>query len=640
MSDTIEPTVGQKQYRRWSDAAVFGPQRLTWPLRLAAIALGSVVLSCLIVFAVEWIVRGSLADTVEFFRTPHKPAWTTVALFVILLTACDAIFGRIHYGLFVLGPVAIFAATVAREKSLYLGDPLYPSDFLYARQIIDLMPLLVRDRPWSAVLIGLLLVASVALLASVTIFWWRRFDPIPWKGRVLRLAFALPTLIWFAIITDYATFSLARDRLRILPIMWDQQENYAHNGFTLAFILNVPMANVFAPDGYSPEAISAIQPPAHALLPTQKGKRPDIIMVMSESFWDATRLPGVSFTADPIPTVRANQSGHVFSPEFGGMTANVEFEALTGFSKAFLPSGSIPYQQYIRRPLPSLASFFKDQGYQTRAIHPYRQWFWNRGNVYKNMGFDTFMSEENMGPLEKSGMLASDDALTDELIRAADAIKEPFFFFTVSLQGHGPYAPDRYPDSKLDVQTDASDHTRLSIRSFAQGANDADASLKKLMTWAANRDRETILVFFGDHLPPLGPVYVETGFMPTRVASRTAPAADMPMQHETPLVLWSNRKGAERGTGTISPAFLPMHILEMAGMQHPYYTGFLGQLHERYRVIDAHALFDAKASHVEGWRQTKPVPDILSQYEMLQYDMLFGDNLSRQLFFPDKPAES
>ena len=72
---------------------------------------------------------------------------------------------------------------------------------------------------------------------------------------------------------------------------------------------------------------------------------------MSESFWDPTKLPGVTITPDPIPTMRELRSGSMFSPEFGGMTANIEFEALTGFSNAFLPYGSIPYQQYVRRQL-------------------------------------------------------------------------------------------------------------------------------------------------------------------------------------------------------------------------------------------------------------------------------------------------
>ena len=145
------------------------------------------------------------------------------------------------------------------------------------------------------------------------------------------------------------------------------------------------MAKVGAPAGYSADAISALPTPqAGIFLPAEK---PDIIMVMSESFWDVTSLPNTRITPDPIPFMRANRSGSVFSPEFGGMTANVEFEALTGFSNAFLPAGSIPYQQYIRRPLPSLATFLRSEGYETKAIHPFAGWFWNRSVVYKAVSY-------------------------------------------------------------------------------------------------------------------------------------------------------------------------------------------------------------------------------------------------------------
>ena len=78
-------------------------------------------------------------------------------------------------------------------------------------------------------------------------------------------------------------------------------------------------------------------------------EKPDIIVVMSESFWDPTKLPGVTITPDPIPTVRALRSGSMFSPEFGGMTANIEFEALTGFSNAFLPAAASPTSNMCAR---------------------------------------------------------------------------------------------------------------------------------------------------------------------------------------------------------------------------------------------------------------------------------------------------
>ena len=148
-----------------------------------------------------------------------------------------------------------------------------------------------------------------------------------------------------------------------------------------------------------------------------------------------------------MPNVRAVRSGSMFSPEFGGMTANVEFEALTGFSNAFLPYGSIPYQQYVRGPVPSLATFFRSEGYETTAIHPFEGWFWNRTHVYDAFGFDRFLSIEKLPPMAWRGPLVSDDALTDEIIRRADATERPFFTFAVSLQGHGPYEPNRYRDA-------------------------------------------------------------------------------------------------------------------------------------------------------------------------------------------------
>ncbi len=159
---------------------------------------------------------------------------------------------------------------------------------------------------------------------------------------------------------DYATFSWARDRLQIIPMMWDQKENYAFNGFTLAFALNLPMANVAGAGRLFGTSDRRHSPASRRRrVPADK---PDIIIVMSESFWDPTRLPGVTITPIRSRPCAQSSSGSMFSPEFGGMTANIEFEALTGFSNAFLPYGSIPYQQYVRPPVPSLATFLQERG--------------------------------------------------------------------------------------------------------------------------------------------------------------------------------------------------------------------------------------------------------------------------------------
>ena len=86
--------------------------------------------------------------------------------------------------------------------------------------------------------------------------------------------------------------------------------------------------------------------------------------------------------------------GNLYMPVFGSMTSNSEFEFLTGNSIAFTPSGSVPYQIYMRNPSYGLASILKEQGYRTVAMHPNEKTNWNRDEAYRNMLFDEFYGIE------------------------------------------------------------------------------------------------------------------------------------------------------------------------------------------------------------------------------------------------------
>lgn len=612
--------------------------RSRWRARALALRplAATVLLAAALVFAIEWVARGDLAATVWFFLQPFKPGWTTIIVFSLVLILLDAIFARRHIGVIILAPLTLALAFVGQQKVHYLGDPLYPTDFLFARQIMELMPLLVNERPWLAVALAAATLGGVAALVLVWRFWRRRGPVLGRRSRLKRLAIAVPALAFFVSIMDYATFSWTRDRLQIIPIMWDQKENYASNGFALAFAMNVPMAKVKAPPAYSDKVLDNIAAPGpdRIVMPEEK---PDVIVVMSESFWDPTLLPQTEFSNDPLPNVRANRSGSIFSPEFGGMTANVEFEALTGFSNAFLPYGSIPYQQYVRGPVPSLATFFRSQGYETTAIHPFEGWFWNRKHVYEAFGFDQFFSIENLPPMKARGPLVSDESLTDEIIRRADETERPFFTFAVSLQGHGPYEPYRYWNAGIDVRSPVSEPTRQSIRSFAEGIADADRSLKRLLDWAAKRERPTVVAFFGDHLPPLNQGYTETGFLKEPVPQRREEPDVLALHRETPLVVWSNRSGPLKDLGSISPSLLPLKVLKLAGIEHPYYTGFLGRVDAGYDVIDRHLLVSNGGTPTVDWSQQKLVDPLINDFRLLQYDAMFGKQHTLPRFFPGLP---
>jgi phosphoglycerol transferase MdoB-like AlkP superfamily enzyme len=590
------------------------------------------LLAFITVFAVEVVSRSSFEQTLAYFTNLQQPGWTTCGVFFLVYLAIDALIGRQHKAVLIVAPLMLLAAVISQQKQVFLTDPLYPTDLLFGRQILELMPVLVQDRPWTAAGLALGVVASVVALASLWVFAWRRFRPLTLKERAARLAVAIPLIAAFVSIMDYNQFSWARDRLKVFPIMWDQAENYRHNGFVMAFAINLPMANVQAPSGYMLDAIDRI-PSKPLPVGTTHRSKPDIIVVMSESLWDPTRLETVKLSPDPMPVIRENQAGSIFSPEFGGLTANVEFEALTGFSNAFLPTGSIPYQQYIRKPIPSLATFFRAEGYRARAIHPFSGWFWNRNSVYKAFGFETFKDAEKLPPLVKRGNFTSDEALTKEIIRQADAQTDPFFFFAVTLQGHGPYEATRYAKNTIKVEGKLNARDEQMLGTYAQGVKEADDSLKMLMDWANERDRETIIVVFGDHLPPLNTVYQNSGYMKGVTASRKGTAEQMKKEHETPLVIWSNKTGAQKDIGSVSPAFLSYYILKQAGFEHPYYTGFLGEVHDRLRVVDRYMTIDAKGTATTDWSRKKTIDPLMRDYRFLQHDMMFGKQYGLERFF-------
>ncbi|QKW98469.1 sulfatase-like hydrolase/transferase [Agrobacterium sp. CGMCC 11546] len=584
--------------------------------------------------ALEWIARGSPRDVGAFLTSPARPGVTTIAAVLALLVALDAILGRRYLSLIAVAPLCALTGLISAQKQTYLSDPLYPSDLLFGRQILELLPTMLKAQPLTAALVGLGLCAAIAALVALWLLARRHSPGLSWRERVAGLVLALPLLAGLASLMDYSHYSWVRDRLNIIPMMWDQQENYRHNGFLMAFAFNIPMANVAAPEGYGDNSIADLTSKS-ASFAANKGDYPDVIMLMSESLWDPARLENVELSADPMPTIRAKQSGNVFSPEFGGMTANVEFEALTGFSNAFLPYGSIPYQQYIRRPVPSLASFFRGEGYSAIAMHPFQEWFWNRKQVYKNFGFEEFRSEETLPAMEKRGNFASDDALMDEIMATADTATNPLFLFAVTLQGHGPYETNRYAENTIGVTGGLSTSASEALATYSQGVVEADEALLKLMRWAKKRDRETIIVLFGDHLPPLGQTFVESGYMPGMVASRRAPLDVMKKEHETPLVVWSSKKGVRKNIGTISPALLPYHVLKTAGFSDPFYTGTLGDVQQEFSVIDRHMLVATDGKALPDWSiAPNAVPDVVRDYRLLQFDMMFGAQYGRERFFP------
>ena len=173
---------------------------------------------------------------------------------------------------------------------------------------------------------------------------------------------------------------------------------------------------------------------------------PNIVVIMDECFSDPTVLGDFSCNEDFMPYIRSlldgapnTISGHLYVSVLGGNTANSEFEYLTGDSMAFLPSGSIPYQQYLNKYALSIVSHMKELGYSTTAMHPYNASGWNRSSVYEKMGFGQFLSLKNFHHGEQLRKYVSDQADFEEVLDVLNQSTDPAFIFNVTMQNHSSY---------------------------------------------------------------------------------------------------------------------------------------------------------------------------------------------------------
>ncbi len=577
-------------------------------VRIGAVALVAIVASV----ALE-LLNGRTISALGTWLGAFPAQALFNALFGVLLAfGVLALTGRAVVSLLIASGVLALLGAVHSTKVAVLGKPLFPWDVvLQYREAFALLP---QMRGWGWLLVMSVLVAF-GLVAAVR---WER-TALPWTSRA--------GLLGLVALTCWAIFprvDQVLSRVGGTNIFWEQASNYRVNGLLLGLALNANSAIVRAPAGYDSKTVKAALGKPVVVVTPPSGDHPTVIVVMSESFFDPTRLPLVKFVDDPLPNLHRLQqehlSGTLFPPVFGGGTANTEFEVLTGHSMRFLPAGSVPYQQYLRRRHPSLASLYAAQGYETVAVHTYHRWFWEREQVYGFLGFQRFVGLEDMPSAMLDGPWPSDALLTSQLIEQFEARKGPLFMFGVSMEAHGPYLADRYPEETVRFESELDEPAQRQLAAYVQSANHADRELGALVEYFSNVKTPVFIVFFGDHLPSLPLVLAQTGV----IGNLDSPdLKQRDFLHQVPLLIWTNTPTAPKALGSLSSSFLGPVLLELTGTPGSRYTDFLSGVHRALPVMVPGLVSDA-----EGVLSDNP-PDSLQPLEQawwtLEYDQLFGE---------------
>jgi phosphoglycerol transferase MdoB-like AlkP superfamily enzyme len=329
---------------------------------------------------------------------------------------------------------------------------------------------------------------------------------------------------------------------------------YNTKGFIYSFIYNLNTFYAKKPVGYDTEKIKKLQ--SEYTLTTKKRPtvKPHIIIVQNESFTDIGLNPNLIFEEADKPLINytkiANESisGYLTVPNFGGGTANTEYDVLTGCMTEDLANTNISSFRMQNRKMDTIAYFLKSQGYENLFMHPGDSWFYNRSNVYKLLGISRQIYGDSFKkPQDFKGLLVSDDAFANKIIKEFENhVKgnpdNPLFNFSVSIENHMPYVNGKYENIKLPqikTRQTISKKSQEYLSNYIYGLRHADQSLAKLVNYFKDSKEPVILVFFGDHLPNLGENYftykeIEAGIKPDGNLD------EIIKRYKVPFLIWEN----------------------------------------------------------------------------------------------------
>ena len=622
---------------------ISGLKKIKKQKTLLAIVLSQIYLIFLTCCIVYIIFKMQLKDyEVSTLQWLFEHLDLTLMSFLLIFIVCEVFYLLtfiLYVPLIMVFPVSIVAAIVNMFKIQFRGEPLVFSDLLLLREsfnIADSYPIDFR-------LFLKLPVVVFSVLLILPVFIKRVKVNLIKRGAFIIAAAVIVTVSFYTLVLPEETFI----ENNIHNSLWNLSTEYQYNGFVLGFFKSFKRSLIFAPKNYNEHIVRQY---AEELgyrrdnmqsLNMSESELPNVIVIMNEAYWDSNNLTGILLNKDPMQSVRElwRNSGNssILSSQSGGGTANVEYEFLTGKSCLYYPESSVVYQQYITKKQWSLAWYFRDLGYVTTAIHPYFDWFWKRNTVYPLLGFENIYFDKDMAYIDVKGQFISDMALTTEIKhkyeKLSDNGSKPVFTFAVSMQNHGSYYDERYPDREIRMTSPRDPYTDALVEVFCEGLRYASEALVNLIEYFENIERPTYIIMFGDHAPSLEFAKYEQEFY--------ALDEEFELYHQdyfnrfrTPLIIWTNNKGdkgkqiediARDLPENVMPYMLTDELFDITGLPKPAYMQMLSNIRNYTKGFTNRFILD-KDGNETTLDKSPEIKDIIDKLEICQYDATLGKN--------------
>ena len=387
--------------------------------------------------------------------------------------------------------------------------------------------------------------------------------------------------------------------------------------------------------GAESDETSSVIAEAEPTVTLEEGEKPTVIVVMSESYADLSVVGNFTTNIELTPfydsLTENTVKGYALSSVFGAKTPNSEWEFMTGNSMAFLPSGSVVYQQYITDTPTSIVSNLKNEGYTCVAMHPYYETGWSRNTVYPNMGFDETYFIDDFDQTKLLREYITDQELYENIIERYEnrGASEDLFIMSISMQNHGGYTEkyDNFIEEARMLGVNYAD-----VNQYLSLVHESDQALEYLISYFESVDEPVEIVFFGDHQPSLS-----SSFYPYLNGKGLSGLTEDELEalYTVPFFIWTNYDTPEETVEITSLNFLSTMVLERAGIELPAYNQFLSDMMEVVPAINARGYYSKSQGrfiHIEEAEGEEA--DWIRDYEILQYNNMFDRKGQSEVFFP------
>ena len=546
------------------------------------------LLSCLIVFGVEWVSRRSAGGAFSFVDL-HTKAFLYNAFIVFCSFALVYMFRRRAFIRIITAGFWMFLGIV---NGCILSNRVTPFAYTDLKCISELFSMQENTNYFTTEQ-ALIVVAGVGSFILLCVLMFVKGPKYQGKLHLRVVPVALIALFFVGI---PITTKAAQGTNIVTNYFSNIAQGYENYGFIYGFSCSVLDRGMSKPDTYTEENVQNLVEQIEQKKENTKLKnnKPNVICVLLESFCDPEEIKFLETNEDPIPTFhkleKKYSSGYLTVPVIGAGTANTEFEILTGMSMDYFGTGEYPYKTILKSTdCESIASDLSKVGYSTHAVHNNGGNFYSRVNAFSMFGFDSFTSKEMMDikTYTPNGSWATDDILVTETVKAMDSTPDQAdFSYVVTVGTHGDYPTEpvienpSYVASGLETEEETNQWTY-----YVNQLNEVDTFMDDLIAEMKQRDEDTIIVFYGDHLPTLG------------LEDKDMVSNDI---YKTKYVTWNNF-GLEKQDADLYAFQLMAHITDSVG------------IHEG-TVMNYH---QTEKNNVNE-------ESYLSGLQNLQYDILYG----------------